>query len=88
MDMNDYDKTDGLVPFEKWRRDTGISRSTSWRWRCNGWVHAFRIGGKVYVNLNEVARFVELAKSGQFAKQPMVKVRLADKAVTTGGKTP
>jgi hypothetical protein len=69
----------GVVAFQKWRRDTGISRSTAWRWRRNGWLTTFDINGRLFVDLGEVARFVAIAKSGRFAKRLNTPVRKAQR---------
>jgi hypothetical protein len=77
----------GVVAFQKWRRDTGISRSTAWRWRRNGWLTTFDINGRLFVDLAEVARFVATAKSGRFAKRPNTpgKAQRQEKPTASGG---
>jgi hypothetical protein len=88
MMKNAQDRSGGLVSFDQWRRDVGISRTTGWRWRRNGWVQTLNISGKVYVGLAEASQFVALAKAGRFAKplkKPIRKTQRAEKGASHGG---
>jgi hypothetical protein len=57
----------GLSPFDAWLKSIGRSASTGWRWRQRGWLRVVNIAGRNYVAAEEVDRFLERAKSGEFA---------------------
>lgn len=65
-----------LRPFEAWLKSIGRSPATGWRWRQLGWVRVLRIGGRNYLAAEELGRFLERAKSGEFSsdtRPPMKK---------------
>jgi len=73
----------GLVAFDRWRREIGISRSTAWRWRCAGWIKTYNINSRLFVDPDEVAEFVAVAKSGRFARRVRMPVRKSQRAEQT-----
>lgn len=43
---------------------------TGWRWRKKGWVETLNIAGKLYITGDEIDRFNQRAKDGEFSKEP------------------
>ena len=51
-------------------RGNGVSLVTGWRWRKKGWVETLNIAGKLYITGDEIDRFNQRAKDGEFSKEP------------------
>lgn len=45
----------------------GLSEMTAWRMAKRGWFKTVKIANRVYVDEEEIARFEERAKRGEFA---------------------
>ena len=68
--MNHIPTTDGLVSFDKFLEDSGLSHVTGWRYRQRGWLTTLNIAGRHYIERAEIARFMDRARAGEFAKEP------------------
>jgi hypothetical protein len=66
------DRASGLRLYERWLSAIGVSRTTGWRWRRDGWVRTLNVAGKLYLTDEEVDRFLQRVKAGEFTKQPKV----------------
>ena len=75
--MNCEDRAAGLRLFEKWLGQVGVSRTTGWRWRRDGWCKTLNIAGKVYIADEDINLFTQRVKAGEFAKVPKVPPRKA-----------
>ena len=60
---------DGGIEFIYWLAIIGKSRPTGFRWRRNGMITTVNIEGKLFVTNEEIARFWQRAKNGEFAKE-------------------
>ena len=60
----------GLVSFDKFLESSGLSNVTGWRYRKRGWLVCINIAGRHYIEQSEIARFIERARAGEFAKSP------------------
>lgn len=49
-------------------RDMGISDTTLWRWARSGWINLVNINGKNFIDMQELIKFQERAKRGEFKK--------------------
>jgi len=58
----------GVRAFMHWLAQSGVSRSTGWRWRHRGWIKTVNVGGRVFVTEDEIWRFTERVRAGEFAK--------------------
>jgi hypothetical protein len=47
----------------------GISTTTGWRWRKEGWLKATNIAGRHYIRAEDLRQFNERAKNGDFSKK-------------------
>lgn len=65
---NTHPPASGLLAFNRWLKDTGIGRATGWRWRRDGIIQTLNIYGRCYISREEIARFEEAAKLGEFAR--------------------
>ena len=59
---------DRLTPLSVWLRGVGRSKATGWRWRRRGWLRVLNIGGRNYVEVEEVGRFFQRAEAGEFSR--------------------
>lgn len=64
-----------LRSYGGWLNELGISRSTGWRWRKQELFKTHRIGGKLFVEENDINKLYQQAKAGEFA-QPSTTPRL------------
>jgi len=62
--------TDSLRSFDKFLESTGLSHVTGWRYRQRGWLTTLNIAGRHYIETSEIARFLQRARAGEFAKKP------------------
>lgn len=60
----------GLVALSAWRRDIGVSSTTTWRWTRDGLIHPINIAGRPYVTDEDIAQFQARAVAGEFSKAP------------------
>jgi hypothetical protein len=58
-----------LIPFDQFLKSIGRDRGTGYRYRRAGMVKTVNIFGRVYITAYEINRFIERAKSGEFARQ-------------------
>jgi len=56
-----------LRSFSGWLQEIGVSPVTGWRYRRRGWITPVNIAGRLFVAADEIARFTERAKQGEFA---------------------
>jgi len=56
-----------LTAYDNWLEKSGVSRTTGWRWRRRGWLHVINISGRNYLPGEEIERFLQRAKSGEFS---------------------
>ena len=59
-----------LKPFALWLQECNLSKTYGWKMRKRKMLSVINIGGKLYISADEVQRFLERAKDGQFAKTP------------------
>ena len=57
-----------LLAYRKWLADTGVSKTTGWRWIKSGWIRTINIAGRLYVTREEIESFEVRAGNGEFAK--------------------
>jgi hypothetical protein len=68
--MTEQQTNDGLISFDKFLETSGLSHVTGWRYRQRGWLKTLNIAGRHYIERAEIARFMERARAGEFAKTP------------------
>ena len=61
--------TDGLLSWDSFLRDAGLSPTTGWRWKKAGFIETININGRLYCRHSEMARFLEAAARGDYAKE-------------------
>lgn len=44
---------------------------TGFRWRKRGWIEILNIGGKLYVADDEIQRFINRSKQGEFFRRTL-----------------
>jgi hypothetical protein len=57
-----------IVAYRKWLTESGVSSTTGWRWRKEGWICPVNIAGRLYVTREQIETFCTRAASGEFAK--------------------
>jgi hypothetical protein len=57
------------MSLHKFCENAGVSRSTGWRWRKNGWLTTVNIAGRPYLTDKALAEFMRRAEAGEFAKE-------------------
>ena|SRR5438128_9476102 len=57
-----------IISLRKFCQQAGISNSTAWRWRKNGWLVTVNIYGRQYVTDKALAEFLRRAQAGEFAR--------------------
>jgi hypothetical protein len=60
----------GITSLSVYRRQLGVSKTTLWRYRRNGWLKCFNVLGKLYCTRESIAQFEALMRSGKLAKEP------------------
>jgi hypothetical protein len=60
----------GGMEFIYWLVKLGKSRPTGFRWRQKGLIATVNIQGKLFVTHDEITRFWQRARRGEFAKRP------------------
>ena len=59
----------GLVSYQKWLKDVGITDVTAWRWRKSGLLEEPKnINGRLYLTAAQIARFNARLESGEFSR--------------------
>jgi hypothetical protein len=68
-----------IYPVPEFCRDTQISRTSIWRWARAGWLSPINIAGCLYLTGDDLEKFVQRARAGEFAKkrQPGVRINSA-----------
>jgi hypothetical protein len=61
-----------ILSLHKFCDQAGISHTTGWRWRKNGWLTTVNIAGRPYLTDKALAEFMRRAEAGEFAKEPKV----------------
>ena len=59
----------GITSASVYRRQLGVSKTTMWRYRRNGWLKTINVLGKLYVTRESIAEFEAMMCSGKLAKQ-------------------
>jgi hypothetical protein len=59
-----------LLSLTAYRRAIGLSKTTLWRYRRNGWLQCVNVLGKLYVTRESIAEFEARMLSGELAKEP------------------
>jgi hypothetical protein len=62
-------RTPRVMALARFCNEVGISATTAWRWRADGWIECVALGGKQYVLLGSVDRLIQRAKSGELASE-------------------
>lgn len=62
----------GGIEFIYWLAKVGKSRPTGFRWRRKGMIVTVNVEGKLFVTDEEIVRFWQRAKNGEFAKKLVV----------------
>lgn len=60
----------GITSASVYRRQLGVSKTTLWRYRRNGWLKTINVLGKLYITRESIAEFEAMMCSGQLAKEP------------------
>ena len=60
----------GITSLSVYRRQLGVSKTTMWRYRRNGWLKTINVLGKLYVTRQAIAEFEAMLCSGELAKEP------------------
>ena len=60
----------GITSLSVYRRQLGVSKTTLWRYRRNGWLKCFNVLGKLYCTREAIAEFEAMMRSGKLAKEP------------------
>ena len=60
----------GITSLSVYRRQLGVSKTTLWRYRRNGWLKCFNVLGKLFVTRESIAEFEAMMRSGKLAKEP------------------
>ena len=60
----------GITSASVYRRQLGVSKTTLWRYRRNGWLKTINVLGKLYVTRESIAEFEAMMRSGELAKEP------------------
>jgi hypothetical protein len=60
----------GITSASVYRRQLGVSKTTLWRYRRNGWLKTINVLGKLYVTRESIAEFEAMMCSGKLAKEP------------------
>ena len=60
----------GITSLSVYRRQLGVSKTTLWRYRRNGWLKTINVLGKLYVTRESIAQFEAMLCSGELAKEP------------------
>ncbi len=58
-----------LISFDQWLRSIGMSRATGWNFRRRGAIKVENVYGRLYVSRQEIARFEERCRAGEFARK-------------------
>jgi len=58
-----------LVSYSRWIASLNKARTTGWRWRDELDIKTINISGKIYIHVDEIARFEARALAGEFAKE-------------------
>lgn len=59
-----------IIPLTKWAKQIGRSDTTVWRWAKKGWINPINIAGKPYLTKEDIGKFIERAKAGEFSQNP------------------
>ena len=60
----------GITSASFYRRQLGVSKTTFWRFRRNGWLKTINVLGKLYITREAIAEFEAMMCSGELAKEP------------------
>lgn len=60
----------GITSASVYRRQLGVSKTTLWRYRRNGWLKTINVLGKLYITREAIAEFEAMMRSGALAKEP------------------
>ena len=60
----------GITSLSVYRRQLGVSKTTLWRDRRNGWLKTINVLGKLYITRESIAKFEAMLCSGELAKEP------------------
>jgi hypothetical protein len=60
----------GITSLSVYRRQLGVSKTTLWRYRRNGWLKTINVLGKLYITREAIAEFEAMLCSGELAKEP------------------
>ena len=74
---NANDNGDGLIPWGEFLRGNGLSITTGWRFKRQGYISPLNISGRLYVRKSEAGKFLERASAGEFAKPVRIPGRKA-----------
>ncbi len=66
---------EGFVPLDLFTQENHISPVTAWRWRKRGWLRTVNLAGRQYIERDEIRRFLERARAGEFAKDAVTPKR-------------
>ena len=68
--IQNSEQLDGILALRVWTAHKGVSDTTVWRWRSQGWLHPINICGKLYLTQEDRTQFEDRAVRGEFAKAP------------------
>ena len=75
-----------LVSLRRFRGDMGVVPSTAWRWTKRGWLEKpINIGGRQYLTVAMIHRFLERAARGEFASVIKPPTRISASVNQNGG---
>lgn len=58
----------GMIAWDKFLSDRGVSSVTGWRWRKDGLISTVNIYGRLYVTSEATSEFNRRAIAGEFAR--------------------
>ena len=65
----------GMIAYNAFLAGLGVTPTTGWRWRRRGWLETTNIAGRQYVSSQQIAKFNERARLGEFSMKHHVPKR-------------
>jgi len=59
---------DSLIPWPHFLRENGLSVTTGWRFKKQGFLSPINITGRLYIRRSDAEKFLDRATAGDFAR--------------------